>query len=177
MNYYVRGTSLALLFLNIVLSPPALAADAGIHLLYFFSATCPHCKQTTPIVSELSNEMPVEGIFAGSEDPGPLPFPIKKGTKADKERYNIQGVPALVVLQNGKTRQVISGEGGIKTCRTLIKGIARGALTVSEAIEKESLKTYKITGWVVSRGNYFKGAKFFLTDQQQTIAIKPWLPL
>lgn len=128
-------------------------------------------------MSELSREFGVEGIVSGSEDPGPLPFPIRKGTKADKERYNIQGVPTIVVLKDGKNRQVISGERDIATSRALIKGIEQGALAVSEAVETMPPGDVVVTGFLGSRGDYFdKNAKFILTDRRNNIFVNPWLP-
>ena len=149
----------------------------ALRVLYYFSATCPHCKQTTPIVSELSKEYPVQGFLYGKEDPGSLPFPVKKGTKKDSEQYNLVGVPVLVVLMDGKTRQVLAGEKSIRDARAFLSAFKKGALTVSEAIEKGPQKTYTVLGWIVSRGEYFKNARFSLTDRKRTISVKPWLPL
>ncbi len=166
-----------LLFLILSLAKAVPAEESRIHLLYYFSGTCSPCRQTTPYVSELSREYRVEGVFSGSEVPGPVPLSMRRGTTVDKERYSIPGVSALVVLENSMTRQVISGERDILSSRAIIKGIEQGALTVSEAIEKGPQKTYTVIGWIVSRGEYFKNAQFSLTDRKQTISIKPWLPL
>src|SRR5574341_2036681 len=154
VNLIIRNKWL-LLVLFLLLSRLAFAADSRIHLLYFFSATCPHCKQTTPVVSELSKEFSVQGVLSGKDDPGPLPFPLRKAVKADKEQYGIQGVPTLVVLKDGKTRLVICGERDIKAGRTLIRGIEQGALTVSEAVVNIPQGDVIITGFLVSRGDYF----------------------
>jgi len=146
-------------------------------VLYFFSATCSHCKQTTPIVSELSKDYNVQGFLYGKEDPGSLPFPVKKGTKKDREPYNLLGVPVLVVLMDGKTKQILTGGNAIKDARAFLSAFKKGALTVSEAIQKGPRKTYTVIGWIGSRGEYFKNARFSLTDRKRTISVKPWLPL
>jgi thiol-disulfide isomerase/thioredoxin len=175
MIYRNKWLSLVLL---LFLSRPAFAADVRIQLLYFFSTACPHCKQTTPVVSELSKEFSVQGVLSGKDGPGPLPFPLRKAAKADKEQYGIQGVPTLVVLKDSKTRLVISGERDIKAGRTLIRGIEQGALTVSEAVESLRQGDVIIAGFLVSRGDYFsKNAKFILTDRRKDIYVNLWLPL
>lgn len=159
------------------LSGSASASDDRIQLLYFFSATCPHCTKTTPIVSELSKEYSVQGLVYGKADPGKLSFPVKRGTKKDSKRYALRGVPSLVVLMEGKTRQVFSGAPDIKDSRAFLSAFRKGALTVSESIKKGPQKMYSVVGWMEGRGEYFKNASFVLTDRKQAIVVKPWLPL
>jgi hypothetical protein len=151
--------------------------SSPVQLLYLFSAECTQCEKTNVLVSVLSREFPVEGIWIGSKNPGPVGFPVRKSTPADKERYSITDEPSLVVLKNGKTSQTIRGECDILSSRTIIKGIEKGALTVSEAIEKGPQKTYTVVGWIESRGAYFEKARFVLTDRKRAIAVNPWLPL
>jgi hypothetical protein len=169
--------SFVILFVIVRMSAAFEGQHEALRALYFFSATCRHCKQTTPVVSELSREYHIQGFLYGKEDPGSLPFPIKKGTKKDSEQYNLAGVPVLVVLMDGRTKQVLAGEKSIKDARAFLSAFKKGALTVSEAIEIGPKKNYKIAGWIVSRGEYFKDPLFFVTDRKQTIAVRPWLPL
>ena len=106
-----------------------------------------------------------------------MTFPVKKGTKKDYKQYGLAGVPALVVLMDGKTRQVLSGENDIKASRTILNAFREGAVTVSEAIEHGPQEVFRVVGWMESKGEYFKNARFVLTDRKKTILVKPWLPL
>lgn len=153
------------------------AANSRIQILYFFSATCPPCEQSTPVVSELSKDYPVEGIVFGDEVSGHLPFTVRKGTRDDKKLYAAHTVPSLVVLKDGKIRQVLNNGIDIASCRTILKGVERDALTVTEAVLDRSQKTKIVMGWIKSKGEYFKGAQIFLTDRRNAIEVKPWLPL
>jgi hypothetical protein len=147
------------------------------HIRYYFSTDCSQCERSKSFVSELSREYPVDGMWSGNKHPGPVRFSLKKSTQADKERYIVTDEPTIVILKDGLARQVIRGELDILSSRTIIKGIEQGALTVSEAIEQGPKKKYKIAGWIVSRGEYFKESLFFVTDRKQSIAVRPWLPL
>lgn len=153
------------------------AAQSGLSILYFFSTTCAHCKSIEPVVKELSKSYHIEGLVYGKGEPGPMPFAVRKGDKETSSKYGIDGVPVLVVMKDGVVKQIIRGENDIRTCAIILRALSKGALSVSEMVAKGAQNTYNVTGWVVSRGDYFKGAKFFLTDRRQTIAIKPWLPL
>jgi thiol-disulfide isomerase/thioredoxin len=161
----------------ISLSSISAARQDELSVLYFFSANCTHCKRVLPAVRELSREYTVQGLLYGKDDPGPMPFNVRKGDKETSARYGLEGVPALVVLRNGSVKQVIRGEYDIRDARALLWAFRRGALTVSEAIEQGPQKTCTIAGWIESRGEYFRKGGFFLTDRKQTIAVKPWLPI
>jgi thiol-disulfide isomerase/thioredoxin len=109
------------------------AASSRIHLRYFYSADCSPCETTNSLVSELSKEFEVDGIWSGSENPHPLRFPAKKSTLVDNERQSIMAEPTLVTLKEGQTRQIINGARDILNSRTIIRGIEHGALTVPVA--------------------------------------------
>lgn len=157
---------------------PASSAKLSHTILYFFSADCPHCKQVTPLISELSKVYHVQGLFYGKNSPGPLPFPVRKGTSEEKDRYGIKGVPVAVILKEGKTIQILRGSHKISGIRVFLQAFEKDAMTVTEASERAPRGDVIIVGWITSVGNYFdKKAKFFLTDQQKNIAVKPWLPL
>ncbi len=153
------------------------AANSRVQLIYFYSAECPPCEQTTPVVLELSREYTVEGIVFGDNVSGRMPFTVRKGTTADKQRYSVRNMPSLVVLRDGKMRQVLRTEHDIKFCRTIIKGVELGALTVTEAVLDRSQHTKTVVGLIKSKGEYFKGTQFYLTDPKNAIEVKPWLPL
>jgi thiol-disulfide isomerase/thioredoxin len=159
------------------LSSVSAAQQDELSALYFFSADCAQCKRVEPAIKELSREFAVQGLLYGKDDPGPMPFNVRKGDKKTSTRYGLEGVPALVVLRNGSLKQVIQGENDIRDARDLLRAFRKGAMSVSEAVEQGPQKTSDVAGWIVSRGEYFKNGGFFLTDRKQTIAVKPWLPI
>lgn len=161
----------------ISLSSVSAALQDDLYVLYFFSANCTHCKRVEPAIKELSREFTVQGLLYGREDPGPMPFDVRKGDKETSAHYGLKGVPALVVLRNGSVKQVIRGEKDIRDALALLRAFRQGAVTVSEAIEQGPQKTYKIAGWIVTRGEYFRNGRFFLTDRKLTMLVKPWLPI
>jgi hypothetical protein len=128
-------------------------------------------------MKELSATLPVQGLLFGKGDVEQMPFEVKRGNKATSQKYGVTGVPSLVILQNGAFRMKINGEQDIKNAPLILKALQRGALSVSEVVEKGSKRRYIVAGWVVSRGEYFRDQRFFLTDRQKTISVKPWLPL
>lgn len=146
-------------------------------ILYFFSATCPHCRIVEPTVKELSKDFNVQGFYIGKEVPGSLPFAVRKGDKALSDKYGLKGVPALVILKKGIMKQAIQGEYDIRDARILLNAFRRGAHTVSEAVAKGPQRISHIVGWIESRGDYFRNAHFFITDRRVMIPISPWLPL
>jgi thiol-disulfide isomerase/thioredoxin len=170
-------SSLFVITVIISLSSVCAALQEDLSVLYFFSANCTDCKRVEPAIKEISREFTVQGLLYGKDDPGPMPFDVRKGDKKTSARYGLEGVPALVVLRNGSVKQVIRGEYDIRDARALLRAFRKGAVTVSEAIEQGPQKTYTVAGWIVSRGEYFKNGRFSLTDRKQTIAVKPWLPI
>ncbi len=146
-------------------------------ILYFFSATCPHCTAIEPKVTELSKDFSVQGFYFGREVPGSMPFTVRKGDKSLSDKYDINGVPALVILNKGNMKEIIHGEYDIKDALFILKAFQRGALTVSEAVAKGIQGSSHIVGWIESRGDYFRNAHFFITDRRIMIPISPWLPL
>ncbi len=153
------------------------AASPDITLLYFFSATCQHCKEVEQTVQKLSKNFIVQGFYFGKEVPETMPFRVNEGDKSIADKYGLNGVPTLVVLNNGSIKQVIRGEYDIKDAPFLLKAFRRGALTVSEAVAKGTKSSSHVVGWVESRGDYFRNAHFFITDRRIMIPIGPWLPL
>jgi thiol-disulfide isomerase/thioredoxin len=168
-----------IVFILIILSFQVLSAvpQDDLTVLYFFSANCVHCRNVEPVIRELSREFPVEGLYYGKGRPEPMPFEVRKGDKATASRYDVAGVPVLVVLKNGAMKYTLRGEQDVKDAKAVLSAIRKGALTVSEAIENGPGKSYNVFGWVVSRGEGFKDAKFFLTDRKKNIQLRPWLPI
>ena len=166
------------IFLILILLIAVSKAEEGIKVLYFFSATCPYCKEATPYVNELSKEFSVEGILFGKEEAKGLSFPVRKGTKEMANRYGVKGVPTLIVLKDGVFKHKIIGVRDIKDARTIIKALEMGAMSVSEAVEKNPEGEFIITGWIINKEDYFeKDSKFFITDRQKEILVNTWLPL
>jgi len=161
-----------------LLLPSSVLSESGgsLKLLFFFSASCPHCGAVMPVVIEMSKDCPVYGFIYGKEPAPELPFPVEKGTEELIKRYNIQGLPSLVILEGERLRTVITGESAIKDSPFVLKALRSGALTVSEALSSSDDEILLI-GWLIHRGNYFKGEGFFITDKQKEIPVKPWLPL
>jgi len=171
------SNSLFVIIMIISLSSVSAAQQDELSVLYFFSANCTRCKRVEPAIKELSREFTVQGLLYGKDDPGPMPFNVRKGDKGMSARYGLEGFPALVVLRNGSLKQVIRCEQDIRDAGALLRAFRKGAMTVSEAIEQGPEKTSSIAGWIVSWGEYFRTGGFFLTDRKQTIAVKPWLPI
>jgi thiol-disulfide isomerase/thioredoxin len=171
------SNALFVIIVIISLSSVSAALQDDLLVLYFFSANCTHCKRVEPAIKELSREFIVQGLLYGKDDPGPLPFNVRKGDKKTYARYGLEGFPAVVVLKNGSLKQVIRGENDIRDALVFLRAFRKGAITVSEAVVQGPQKTSNVAGWIVSRGEYFRNGGFFLTDRKQTIAVKPWLPI
>jgi hypothetical protein len=169
--------SLFFVIVIILLSSVSVAQPDDLSVLYFFSADCAPCKRVEPAIRELSTEFMVQGLLYGTDDPGPMPFEVRKGDKETFERYGLESVPALVALRNCSVKQVIRGENDIREARALLRAFRKGAMTVSEAIEQGPDNTFNVAGWIASRGAYFRNGGFFLTDRKQSIDVKPWLPI
>jgi thiol-disulfide isomerase/thioredoxin len=158
-------------------SVPA-AQKPDIKILYFFSTTCRHCIDARPSVIALSKEFTLEGLQLGEGQPAAFPFPVKAGDrKIAREVYGVVGVPTIAVIVDGKYRQKIAGASDIQDAKTIIEGLAGGAMTVTEAAEKAGAGEFTVTGWIIAKGEYFKNARFFLTDRKTELAVKAWLPL
>ncbi len=154
------------------------ARDHHVKLLYFFSASCIHCIEARQAVIELGKEYEIEGLFFNDGTPQSLPFTVKAGDKKTaKEVYGVKGVPTLAVLVDGVYRQKIAGAPDIQDAKVIIKALADGAITVSEAAKKAPDAEITITGWIVAKGEYFKKAQFFITDRTADLPVKAWLPL
>lgn len=157
---------------------PASAVESSYTILYFFTSTCPHCKNSEAIINDLSKEYTVQGLLYGKGNGERRPYEVREGDQAASSKYGVQGVPSLVVLKDDKFRLKIAGEHNIKDAPVILKAFRKGALTVSEAIETMPREEIIVTGWVNSRGDYFdKNTKFSLTDRQRNIYVGPWLPL
>jgi thiol-disulfide isomerase/thioredoxin len=149
-----------------------------VKILYYFSMTCRHCIDAKPAVIALSKEYSIEGRNVGTLAAQGYPFPIKTvDKKTAKEVYGITGVPALAVLIDGVYKQKIAGASDIQDAKTIIKALSLGAMTVTEAKRNAKDAEITITGWVISQGEYFKNARFLLTDRTTEIPVKAWLPL
>jgi len=158
-------------------SVPA-AQNTNIKILYFFSTTCRHCVDARPFVISLSKEYSVQGLQFGEGQRAVLPFPVEAGdTKIAKEVYGVAGVPTMAVLVDGKYKQKIAGTPDIQDAKVIIRALAQGAKTVTEAATEAREGQITITGWIIAKGDYFKKAQFFITDRKTELLVKAWLPI
>ncbi len=154
------------------------AENTHIKILYFFSTTCRHCIDARPSVLALSKEFNIQGLQFGEGQRAVLPFPVEAGDKkVAQEVYGVAGVPTMAVLVDGKYKQKIAGAPDIQDAKVIIKGLARGAVTVTEAADKPRKGEFIVTGWIIARGEYFKKAQFFITDRKSELPVRAWLPL
>lgn len=170
------------LFLVIVLITAFSFVYAGqshyVKILYFYSESCTHCIAAKPSVIDLSKEYEVEGLIFGGEKTQPMPFPVKTGDKKiARERYGVRGYPTLAILIDGVYRQKIAGTSDVQDAKRIIKALATGAVTVTEASKNRGQEEITVTGWVVARGEYFKKAQFAITDRSTELPVSAWLPL
>ncbi len=149
-----------------------------VKILYFYSETCTHCIAAKPLVIDLSKEYEVEGLIFGGNKTQPMPFPVKTGDKKiAKDRYKVRGYPTLAILVDGEYRQKIAGTSDVQDAKAIIKALANGAVTVTEASRTSEQEEITVTGWVVARGEYFKNAQFAITDRTTELPVSAWLPL
>ena len=119
----------------------------------------------------------MQGFFYGKGDAEPMPIEVRKADKDALRRYDVHTFPTLVIIKTGAVLQVFMGEQDIKDARLILSAFRKGAWSVSEVIEKKQQGKYGVTGWVVSKGEYFHNPQFYLTDRRQSVLIKPWLPV
>jgi thiol-disulfide isomerase/thioredoxin len=154
------------------------AQNNHVKILYFFSPSCKYCIDAKPYILDLSKEYGIEGQRFGEGTSPSFPFPVKAGDKKLAQgTYGVQGIPTLAVLVDGVYRQKIAGMTDIRDAKVIIKGLVSGAMTVTEAAQKVNKKEIIVTGWIIAKGEYFKNARFFLTDRSTEIPLKAWLPL
>ncbi len=150
--------------------------DSRVKILYFFSPSCRHCIDAKPFIMDLSKEYSIEGFRFGEGNTPPFSFPITAGDKKiAREKYDVKGVPTLAILIDGVYRQKIEGMPDIQDARVIIRGLAKGAVTVTEAAQRKKGEL-TITGWLIARGINFKKAQFFITDRRTELPVKAWLP-
>jgi thiol-disulfide isomerase/thioredoxin len=175
------GPSAVFLFAFLLLCIPLITQagpNAHVKILYYFSMSCRHCFDAKPAVVALSKEFTVEGQNVGDSDATGYPFPVRPGDKKkSKEEYGVKGVPTLVVFIDNERKQNIAGAQDIGDAKFIIKALAKGAKTVTEAVEKKPTGDITLTGWVSAKGEYFKNAQFFITDRKTEVLVRPWLPL
>lgn len=171
-----RGLFLTLILMLPVFALSAFAADA-VHLVFFFSPNCAHCKDAYPTVTKLSKTLKVEGVLLGNKEPERMGFQWRKGSKQEAVDLGLRGVPAMVIYKGGKPVQVIEGATEITVgAEYLAKAYEGGALSVLEAIAKKTGEEFIVTGVLHSKGEHFgKGSKFFLSDGKKKIKVHPWL--
>ncbi len=171
------GFFIVLVFFSFFNSPVSAATKHEIKLIYFFSTTCIHCSEARPAILELSKEFSIEGMQFGEGHPS-YPFPVKPGDKeVAKEVYHVPGVPTLIVLVDGKNTLTVAGTNEIRDAAVIIRALASGALTASDAALVKQNEPITVTGWILARGTSFKDVHYFLSDHKSELPVKAWLPI
>lgn len=165
---------LSIILLFTVFQGQSKAEDTGLRVIYFFSATCPHCKEVYPYIVELNKIIKLEGVLLGNASAGKLAFDYKKGVREDAMKYGLRGVPSMVILRGSDVIQILRGSGDIKHSAIMFKGFKRGALGVSEAIQKKPENDFLITGWIIKKRTPDNNIEFFITDKKSDIKLLDW---
>jgi len=174
---YIRTAITALIFVHLSLLPAGAQNGEALEAYYFFSSACPRCDTAAPFIKELSNRIHIRGLFFGKGDTEPMPFDVRKADMGTLKHYDVHTFPTLAIMKSGTIKQMFIGEQDIKDARLILKAFRKGAWSVSEVIEKKLQNRYGVTGWVVSKGEYFHDPRVYLTDRRQILLIKPWLPI
>lgn len=174
----IRSLHAALVFIFLAILPSFAEETHDIRLLYFFSSKCPHCREVMPLLIQLSNAYPVQGYYPRTENRPDVPFPVEPGRRDLQKKYDVPGVPSLVVLVNGAVKQKIAGSVNIGHAPKLLQGFRLGALTVSEAVKSSQGNPIMMTGILTMQGAVFgrEKAVYYLTDKTTTLQVNPWLP-
>jgi thiol-disulfide isomerase/thioredoxin len=146
-------------------------------LFYFYSPACSPCNTIAPLIKDLSRDFPVQGFVFGTGKTDPMPFKVKRTDEATLLRYHVDRFPALAVMSHDIVKQLIVGEQDMKDAGLILKAFRKGALSVTDLLAKNPQETTIVTGWVISEGEYFRNAKFILTDRRNSLSLRPWLPL
>ncbi len=155
----------------------AAGKNPNVKILYFFSESCIHCMAAKPSVIDLSKTYDVEGLRFGQGNAQSWPFPVKSADKNIMQAYGVKGYPTLAVLVDGIFKQKIAGTSDVLDAKVIIRALANGAMTVTEAARKDGTGEITITGWISAKGNYFKNAQFSITDRSSELPVSAWLPL
>ena len=155
----------------------ARAQKDGLSIFYFYSPACSPCNNVSIIIKDLSRNFTVQGFVFGGGKTEPMPFKVNSADEATLARYHVDQFPALAVMSNDAVKQMIVGEQDIKDAGLILKAFRKGALSVTDLVAKNPQETYVVAGWVISGGEYFRNAKFMLTDRKNTLLLRPWLPL
>jgi thiol-disulfide isomerase/thioredoxin len=146
-------------------------------VLYFYSHSCTPCNDIAPMIKDLSREFAIQGFASRPGRSEDLPFKVDQADEGTLSRYSIDQFPTLVVMMHDTVKQIFVGEKDIKDAGLMLRAFRIGALSVSELVKKKPQDRAIVAGWVVSKGEYFKDAEFYLTDRKNTILLRPWLPL
>lgn len=92
-------------------------APHGVSVLYVFASWCPYSARQTPLVAAWARsrpDVPVTGLLldspagAAAELEG-LPFPVRAGSPALRERLGVRSYPTLLVLKDGMPVERLAG--------------------------------------------------------------------
>ncbi len=175
----LRRLGSGLLFIILFMAPvqEIHSAEASYHLLYFYSGFCPHCRKTTPVIADIAGEIPVQGLYYAKDKPEKQPFPVRPGTRQERDKFGLRGVPSVVILEKDKIRLSLSGEQDVLVVKKMLKALKAGALTVSEATESIVQKELLLTGWLGASGDQSgQHTRYYLTDRKKILTLTSWPP-
>ncbi|MBI1308548.1 MAG: thioredoxin fold domain-containing protein [Proteobacteria bacterium] len=115
---------------------PAGTLGGPVHLTYYFSATCPYCAKTTPVISNLYNEMSgkltltcvdVTPLSNGSKPTpeniiGKLPCNWRTPSEEELADQNIQQTPTMLISRGNQAPVRLSGYVPQDQLRSYITG-------------------------------------------------------
>lgn len=84
----------------------------GLILVDFFAPWCGPCKLMAPIIDELIEEYQGKDITIGKLN--------VDENKKTAEKYNVMGIPTLILFKNGKTIEQVTGFQDKESLKTMI---------------------------------------------------------
>jgi hypothetical protein len=174
--HVIRTAVMLVLFAHLPLISAAAQHGDARGAVYIISADCPACERVVPQIRELSRVLRIQVFVYGNGDMDLTPFKVRKAGNATLRRYGIHIFPSLAIMKNGAVRQLFAGEQDIRDARVILNAFNKGAWSVSEVIERKPQNRFRVTGWLVSNGEYFHNPQYHLTDRRHSVLIRPWLP-
>lgn len=105
-------------------------AHRGLSILYAFTSWCPYSARQTPIVAAWARSRPglrLTGVLFDSPPSAAaqfdtLPFPVRSGSRALRERLGVGSYPTVLFLKDGVPVRAVSGLVPV----TRLEEVARG---------------------------------------------------
>jgi thiol-disulfide isomerase/thioredoxin len=106
-------------------------ASRGVTVLYAFASWCPYSVRQTPLLAAWARsrpEVPVTGLLLDSP-PGAtpeldgLPFPVRAGSRALRERLGVRSYPTLLVFKDGVLVERLAGVTSAARLEAVIRAL------------------------------------------------------